>query len=247
MQNVILSEAISSAQLEEVNIRYCCLENDGTFELILGACSNVKVLDVPGKHDWQCTEVAALLRDPVNVIRELRVGFMRLSNLGNLDQNEAISRQIWVMNYLRIMGKRASHCFDFDKLLCNSSSIESISNSNHTLECINIVRVGLSSVLLPTLTKQCLEFNKNPDKTKVIRDKILWFYYVGQFDVSPFLDMPASILPEIISQIKGKNKFSTVYRLLQSMPYLCNVSHRLSSEQRGKKRLKMSLVPHCSN
>lgn len=251
MQSAILSEAISSAQLEEVNIRHCRFRNDEAFERILGACSSssVKILDVPGKHDWQCTEVAALLRGPAkNVIRELRMGFLHFRNA--LDQKEDMTTNIALNNYLCFAGKRASHqILDLEKLLCNSSSLESISNSNHTLECVTLVREGLSPYLLGKRAEKYLEFNRNPDKTKVIHDKIRWFYFVGQFDVSLFLDLPASILPEVMSKIKGKDKLklSAVYRLLQSIPYLCNVSQRLSSEQNGNERLKISLAPHSSS
>jgi hypothetical protein len=73
---------------------------------------------------------------------------------------------------------------------------------------------------------QCLEFNReHHDKAKVIRDKILRFYFVGEFDVSPFVGMPLSVFPRIMSQIKG-DKQSAIYGLLQCIPQLCNVSVR---------------------
>jgi hypothetical protein len=50
---------------------------------------------------------------------------------------------------------------------------------------------------LLTLAKQSLKLNsENENKDMVIRNKILMLYFVGNFDVSPFVNMPLSILPE---------------------------------------------------
>jgi hypothetical protein len=89
-----------------------------------------------------------------------------------------------------------------EKLLCDVSSIESLSNSNHTLESIPLV----GHVKLSTLTKKCLELNENENKAKVTRAKILWFYFVGKLDVSPFVKMPLSVMAEVISQIERSGK-----------------------------------------
>ena len=73
----------------------------------------------------------------------------------------------------------------------------------------------------------------------MIRDKILQFYFVGDFDVSPFVDMPLSVLPEVMGQIEASEKQSAIYRLLHSTPELCNVSGRKSAEGPGNKRQKI--------
>lgn len=72
----------------------------------------------------------------------------------------------------------------------------------------------------------------------MIRNKILRFYFVGEFDVSPFMKMPLSALPKVISQIEGNAKQSAMYRLLKNIPELCNDSGRELSDQPGNKRLK---------
>jgi hypothetical protein len=122
----------------------------------------------------------------------------------------------------------SKHCCDSDKLLCDVSSIQSISNSNHTLESIDISGHELSS-----LSEQCLKLKNNGNKATVIRSKILLYYFVGEFDVSPFVDIALSVLPEGMSQVEGENNQSAIYRLPRCIPELCNVSGRGSCEQPG--------------
>jgi hypothetical protein len=142
-------------------------------------------------------------------------------------------------------------CLDSSKLLCDVSSFESISNSNHTLERISLARVWSTNrhQTLPTLAEQCLVLNENENKTKVIHNKILQFYFVGEFDISALVNMSVSVLPTIMSQIQGNGKHSATYRLLQCIPELCNVSGRASSyEPANNKWRRMSLVhnsPQC--
>ena len=71
--------------------------------------------------------------------------------------------------------------------------------------------------------------------------KILWFYFVGKFDVSPFVKMPLSVLAEVMGQIEGSGKQNALYRLLKCVQDLCDVSDRGTSGQPGNKRMKMSL------
>jgi hypothetical protein len=70
-------------------------------------------------------------------------------------------------------------CFDSKKLLCDKVSRVEICVSGHNLS---------------TTAKQCLSFNPIEDKAKVIRKKMLRFYFAGEFDVSPFVNMPLSVL-----------------------------------------------------
>jgi hypothetical protein len=108
------------------------------------------------------------------------------------------------------------------------------------LECINIGQMPSK------FTMKCLAL-KNENKSKVICNKILQFYFVGKFDVSPFAGMPVSILPEVMGQIEGNGKQSAIYRLLQCMPELFNVSEQKSMEHSGNKRQKRVLVQNSGD
>jgi hypothetical protein len=116
-----------------------------------------------------------------------------------------------------------SHSY-FRRLLCDPTSIESICNSNHILEDVDPSK---SEYLF-----DLLKLNKNVDKALVVRDKILKYYFVGDFDVTPFAMMPVSVVPEVISRIRSVTKQSAIFRLLQCIPELSDVTNRhLASEQ----------------
>jgi hypothetical protein len=76
------------------------------------------------------------------------------------------------------------------------------------------------------------------DKTQVICNKVLKYYFVGDFDVKPFTNMPMSVVSEVISQISSDSKQSAIFRLLKCIPELSNASERVSSHQSGNKRQK---------
>jgi hypothetical protein len=253
-QSTALSRAIGNARLETISIAYCGFENDGSFEQMLEGCTRMNMegctrmnklqVKVTCKNNSQCTAVAALLRDPAKVVRHLEVSLKP----DGLDHEQA-AREILTslvgnahLRKFEAKGIRGIDCFDSDKLLCDTSSIESISNSNHTL--VNILVSGHTP---SAITQQCLRLNENENKAKVVHDKIAKFYFVREFDVSPFVNMHLSVLPEVMSQIEGNGKQSAVYRLLQCIPELCNISNRVSSEQPGNKRRKMGSVCNSSN
>jgi hypothetical protein len=100
-----------------------------------------------------------------------------------------------------------------------------------------------------------LLLNKIENKKKVIQNKIIQFYFVGDFDLAPFASMPISVLARVMSlgervefdpvshakmsysrtlreryqRIKMKgipNKQTAIFELLRGIPELCNVSAR---------------------
>lgn len=152
---------------------------------------------------------------------------------------------------------RAWNCFE--KLLCDAASIERISTSNNTLVEFKYRIMRLNHSLAdwshypypynrrtPTCwencsflrVRQCLELNENPDKAEVTRNKILQFYLVGEFDLTPFSNMAVSVLPEVLSQIARTDKLSALYRLLKGIPDLSNVYDRVYYEKSSSKRWK---------
>ena len=67
------------------------------------------------------------------------------------------------------------------------------------------------------MIETCLELNKNATKEKVIRQKIARYYFTGEFDISPFLGMPVSVLPEVLGLIEGDDIYqqSAIFRMLK--------------------------------
>jgi len=68
------------------------------------------------------------------------------------------------------------------------------------------------------------------NKEKVIREKIARYYFVGDFDVSPLARLPVSAVPSVLVMIKGNKpaRQSAIFRLLKSIPDLCNVGSRVN-------------------
>ena len=122
-------------------------------------------------------------------------------------------------------------------LLCDTTSIESICLSNHTL--IELQPFLESEVRFDVFSEQEVKFgiivdslrlNRNSNKNRVIREKISRYYFVGNFDVSPFVKLPVSVVPYVLGMIKGKklDRQSAIFRLLKSIPDLCNVVSRVN-------------------
>ena len=122
-------------------------------------------------------------------------------------------------------------------LLCDTTSIESICLSNHTL--IELQPFPESEVRFDVFSEQEVKFgiivdslrlNRNSNKNRVIREKISRYYFVGNFDVSPFVKLPVSVVPSVLGMIKGKklDRQSAIFRLLKSIPDLCNVVSRVN-------------------
>ena len=133
-------------------------------------------------------------------------------------------------------------------LLCDTTSIESIRSSNHTLMFFpaaghedddssdnfegdedddspdNVIRDKLRII------NHCLKLSQNTDKNEVIREKIARYYFVGDFDVSPLAKLPVSVVPSVLGMIKSYDvlyRQSAIFRLLKSIPDLCNVGSRV--------------------
>lgn len=88
-------------------------------------------------------------------------------------------------------------------VLCDPSSIESIRNSNHTIEQIQCSPEHIWNNEEGILIGDLVELNKNPNKEQVSRIKILRYYFAGEFIISPFSTMSASVLPNIMSVTRG--------------------------------------------
>jgi hypothetical protein len=238
--STVLSGAIGSVILHSLDIKFCGFESDESFEQLLGGCSSVEKLRVFCGGTSDSNVLTAFLQDPSNELKILDLQFCGRRS----DQDDSVEQEVrdittslkehTHLKKLKLSGLADEYVSSFDsiKLLCDISSINSIlSSSNHTIERLD---VGNG---LPFLAIICLKLNRNEDKDEVKHQKIFAFYFVGKFDVSPFLTMPVSVLPEVMSQIEG-NKLSAIHRFLCCIPDLCNVSDRVSKPT-GNKRQKI--------
>jgi hypothetical protein len=134
----------------------------------------------------------------------------------------------------------------FDKLLCDTSSIDSICRSNHSLTMLNVIPVinfSLSSMWShDKSTRMYAHINLSENKTKVIHQKIFLFYFAGEFSLVPLQSMALSVFPTIMDQIQEHRldpdfqrwigrledtySLAAIFRMLRFFPELCNVSSR---------------------
>ena len=162
-----------------------------------------------------CAEMIRELADSLRGNTSVRTLFLSL-HCPNLDAMEN-----------ELLGKKVRACFG--KLLCDTSSIDSIIRSNHSLVSIQVYfhRYGYA---------KWVDLNCSRNKRVVVRRKIFKFYFDGEFSVVPFQNMALSVLPLIMTQIRRDHReptasddtyqLSAVFRMMRSIPGLCDVSGR---------------------
>eukprot|EP00956_Cyclotella_meneghiniana_P035219 scaffold112761_cov46-Cyclotella_meneghiniana.AAC.3 len=105
--------------------------------------------------------------------------------------------------------------------------VESIINSNHTLEEFDFHPDRHRARALPRdsikLLTDLLNVNSNQDKNAVIRTKFSRYYFHGDFDVSCFKGMQPSVFPRLLALIVKENQFNTIYNLLRDSPGIQHV------------------------
>lgn len=245
-QSLMISSVLDSISLECLHISLAGrieLTDESSFRRIVMACTNVKTLKVKCHTSLTTPHfvaIADLLRDHGSILRELVVGFhvygeSRISIIAAGLTGNTILRKL----HMRYSSGDVSL---IEKLLCDTTSIGHIYNSNHTLEILEngtrseiqtleILENGTLSevegVPVPVI-RDLLEINTNTNKEEVIRTKIARYYFVGNFDLSPFVNMNVSLLPSVLAMIKGGTKVrcSAIFRLVRSIPDLCNVTGR---------------------
>jgi hypothetical protein len=120
--------------------------------------------------------------------------------------------------------------------LCNKASIESIYNSNHTLQ---EVMWGHTEQHLPGDLASYLRLNENNNKVEVARQKILKHHFSGgESNVEDLVNMELKVLPRGMSWIgRDVDGFLLLYQVIHSMPTLFDSSSRAKSVGGKRKRV----------
>eukprot|EP00956_Cyclotella_meneghiniana_P025529 scaffold53430_cov60-Cyclotella_meneghiniana.AAC.6 len=197
---MIASSIGTSSSLKQLYIRFAEFEHAYSFRQIVSACSDIEELFCECNHIDKCNAIADLLRNPAAKLKGLDIYMDRkIAERGMA----VIAEDEWKKS--------------LGRALCDSSSIESIQNSNHTLESIAYGLFG-DETCPSEFVQDCLKLNEHEDKEQVIRQKIAKYYFVGGYDVSPFAAMPLSAMPKVISTIGGdaNNQCSAIFRMLKT-------------------------------
>jgi hypothetical protein len=237
----IISSAIEGAQLRRFYVGGSSFGNDGVFQQISSACLGVEYLDVTCRTNSNCSALAALLRDPRAILQHLLI---RDGPFANLSAIREIAASLVGNTKLIELGLGLTCPLswavvdEFNTMLCNASSIEDICNSNHTLEKIDIDSFCRTDNFYGTFhrinnhllerTREYLKINENENKQKVIQNKLIQYFFVESFDVTPFAKMPFSVLARLISCGVGmSNQLHFIFCLLRNIPdFVSNVSSR---------------------
>ena len=231
-QSFMFSSVLETMSLERLNICKLPLgiSSESALRRIILACTKVKSLEVRCDTLAKCAAIASLLENPACLLESLNlvngISEDELSIIaGSLTRNTTLKKM-----YIFYFGE---YLTSIEKLLCDTTSIRHIYNSNHTLKEIIDKNIKFQGVI-----DDCLELNWEENKEKVIRTKIARYYFIGNFDLSPFVDMNVSLLPSVLAMIEGNmnTRQSAVFRLLRTIPDLCNVSSRKDTDQFCNKR-----------
>eukprot|EP00956_Cyclotella_meneghiniana_P039118 scaffold165819_cov36-Cyclotella_meneghiniana.AAC.2 len=238
---------LESTSLGSFDICDCRFSTEAVYTRIISACTKVKRLDIKYMNRTECaTALATLFRDrrstlsQFNVYRNMSVENSNII-LDGLAGNTTLKKLLMTNDDLETS--------KFERLLCNTSSIEGIHNSNHTLEDVTFSGLSISFLRhsprfysplgrdldVAPFVRECLELNKDTNKDKVIRTKIARYYFCGEFDIAPFVNMNVKLLPQVMAMIEGDaiSRHDAIYRLLKSIPDLCTFSSGLSRKRKN--------------
>jgi len=250
--STVIAQALAGMlSLVSLNIRYLATRASA-FRTIISACpSSVEWLYISCDTAEHCSILASFLQS-----NHLMVSHLNVTKKDSIDVEEDSldSFQLSEQEASMIIDglKNGNTCLETlyifcckgdtfftsaQTLLCDTTSIESICLSNHTL--IELQPFLESEVRFDVFSEQEVKFgiivdslrlNRNSNKNRVIREKISRYYFVGNFDVSPFVKLPVSVVPSVLGMIKGKklDRQSAIFRLLKSIPDLCNVVSRVN-------------------
>ena len=250
--STVIAQALAGMlSLVSLNIRYLATRASA-FRTIISACpSSVEWLYISCDTAEHCSILASFLQSNHLMVSHLNVTkkdsiVVEEDSLDSFQLSEQEASMIidglkngnTCLETLYIFCCKGDTFFtSAQTLLCDTTSIESICLSNHTL--IELQPFLESEVRFDVFSEQEVKFgiivdslrlNRNSNKNRVIREKISRYYFVGNFDVSPFVKLPVSVVPSVLGMIKGKklDRQSAIFRLLKSIPDLCNVVSRVN-------------------
>jgi len=229
-------DAIRHHHLEELNLDSNTLRHVG--------CEIIAPLLEDPNTELQCLSLRATCthKEGVNVL---------LNSLASLANNSKLERLIldnnvsnWTDNDNRIDPKEISPYFI--QLLCNTSSLDSIHSSNHTMNNLSLPRHWSRNKVSSEL-ESLLKLNKSTNKDHVAIKKILQYYpniLTDNSDIEPFLadwisddEQTLKGLPYVVGWFDrareaveseweslafdiGKRKLSAIYQLVRTMPFV---------------------------
>lgn len=223
----MIESILTGTTLKELDLLQCDFHYENElFTQITSACLTVETLAIKcDDYDEQYAALSSLLCQK-SMLRELVISYDGLG-LSKITPSLAKNQKITKLTVKLTRDFEGEDIDQIQSLLCDTTSIDNIIKSNHTLEEIKLFEHGSGKRLKNVFVKDCLVLNKNHNKTKVAQKKISQYYFVEAFDMSPFVNMPYALLPKVISIIGGgwRNRHTAQFRILKSIPNLVDASH----------------------
>jgi len=213
----------SSLELEDINLQYNNIDDEALVALTTALSTNLNLKILNLRHNQLITSEGWLsffgtlqthnhslvlenlnLSDNTNINDEVVIGFANaLINNKSLKTLHTNSFNITARGWAAI-----------STLLCDKASLESIYNSNHTLQ---MVRRGHGQGI-PNNLALYLSMNDNYNKQEVARQKILQYHFAdGEENIEEFVDMELEVIPTAIAWMgRDRTGHSLLYRVVRS-------------------------------
>ena len=233
-QACMIEAAIKEKTLKRFKLQ--SFEENQFFRQILMSCFNVECLIVSCEMTQQCEAIAEFISHPEIATTSLAVIASELMSDSQVEllkaaliQNKTLTK-LNVDDISTLCRDPPTYTADWGSILCDASSIENILYaSNHVLQ--EIIGCGIE---LSERDLVCLDMNEQLSPEQAAREKIFWYYFVGNFSIEPFVDMPASVVVEVMGMIEigSEDEFdpNAFFRLLKCRPDLCSFAR---SKQEG--------------
>ena len=254
-----LSMNVATA-LKDLNIRrvdfHCEFLDKRSCQQILSACQSVRSLSLNCDNYDHCMALAEYLGNPNTKLQDLYINMNRETRervdfvseravsiiFAGVTQNVQLKTLVLDKTLLHWEGSGEY----LDNLLCNTTSLQSVCQSNHSLESIELFPWGyrLSNMTKDTgCWSRCSRLNQLEDKRKVVQIKIMLFYFGQKFSASSLANMPLVVIPEILGiDLSERKEFSiekkkdnilecsAVFNIVKTIPELCDVSSRAAAQ-----------------
>lgn len=235
-QSTHVSASFKDVPLEKLQIGSMNFIRNGSFEQILVAAKMVNHFVLKCSEDYQFTALAEILQDPTTTMQELCISAREHSPDLDVDMAEnkiltslAQNSELKKLTVHGIFG-RDEAIDSFASLLCNTTSLQGICNSNHTLQTFSLPCCSVK--IFFSYCPEYLEMNKNLDKRRAVQLKVMHCYSSKLVDASPLESVPLTVLPQVLS-IDAPNKHYALFNILRSLPCLTDVSSRDKAKSDG--------------
>ena len=220
----------------------------------LTKCRKLKTLSLSGNEIGQrgCTSLTALLESPGSILEFLHLNKTSLVRECILVLTKSLANKNTKLKWLDL-GKNSSIStgwVDVLKLVCNSSSIKEVIESNHTLSYLGMNTDELMKAVTPTLgvddanlLHSSLVIN-SMSKNMAIRRKIIWSHARSDLNIGDSsIEIPLGAFPRILAWFANDStewdadlilyhehplsktmidivRLDSVFRILQSQPHV---------------------------